>query len=158
MQELKVSSPAFEDNGWIPHCNSGYGEDISPELILEGIDENAVSMAITLDDAGHPLFPNFNHWVIWNLPPVNRIPGNLPKGAIIERPIHAVQGRAYGKHCYRGPKPPFNCKHDYRFTVYVLDTTISIDVNSHKKDLLNAMEGHILQTGILMGNYQRKHR
>ncbi|HEY8499805.1 MAG TPA: hypothetical protein VIL89_04235 [Clostridia bacterium] len=75
---------------------------------------------------------------------VNRIPGNLPKGAIIEKPLHAVQGRTYGKHCYRGPKPPFNCKHDYRFTVYVLDTTISIDVNSYKKDLLNAMEGHIL--------------
>ena len=157
MEELKLTSPAFEAGGWIPDSNSGFGEDISPELHLENMDEKAVSLAITLDDLSHPLFPGFNHWVAWNITPLNVIPAHLPKGERIERPIHAEQGSAYGRHCYRGPKPPLNWNHEYCFTVYVLDKMLSLDGNSKKKDLLSAIEGHVLQIGRLNGKYQRKH-
>lgn len=156
--ELRVSSPAFREQDWIPDCYSGYGEDRSPELHIDGIDANAKSLIITLDDADHPLFTNFNHWVAWNIPPVNKIPGKLPKGEIIEEPIHLEQGKAYGKHGYRGPKPPFNWMHKYRFTVYALDTILSLSTNADKKKVLEAAEGHILQRGILVGMYQRKHK
>ena len=105
---LSVSSSAFENGGWIPDRHSGYGEDRSPELIPDGIDPAAVSMAITLDDADHPLFPNYTHWVAWNLPVVSVIPEGLPRGAAVRTPICLEQGMAYGKHCYRGPKPPFH--------------------------------------------------
>lgn len=156
-EELKVISESFEDGGWIPDCHSGYGEDKSPEISIEGIVSGAVSMVITLDDMSHPLFKNYNHWVAWNISPASKIPGNLSKGPVIEEPIHLEQGIAYGKHCYRGPKPPFNWNHKYCFTVYVLDTKLSLSTNSNKDDVLKAMEGHILQTGTLIGKYQRKH-
>lgn len=157
MEELKITSPAFEEGGWIPVCHSGYGADISPELIIEGLDSSAVTLAITLDDAGHPLVPNYNHWLAWNIPAVNRIPENLPKGGVCESPFHIEQGMAYGKHCYRGPKPPFNWLHDYVFTVYALDSEISIGADSDKKALLSEVEGHILQKGVLTGKFCRKH-
>ena len=157
MEELKLSSPSFVPEGWIPNRHSGYGENKSPEIRIQNITDAAVSMAITLDDLGHPIFPGFNHWLAWNLPPVNVIPQNLPKGAVNERPFHMEQGRAYGKHCYRGPRPPFNWNHRYRFTVYILDTKLKISTKSDKAALLRAMDGHILQTGCLYGKYQRKH-
>lgn len=158
MTKLILTSPAFAAGGWIPDCNSGFGEDISPELKLENINEKAVSLAITLDDLSHPLFPGYNHWVAWNITPTNVIPANLPKGESIIHPIHANQGLAYGRHCYRGPKPPLNFNHEYCFTVYVLDVMLKLQSNSRKKDLLRAIEGHVLQSGQLKGRYQRKHR
>lgn len=93
----------------------------------------------------------------WNLPVEKIIPGALPKGKIIENPIHIEQGVGYGKHCYRGPKPPFNWKHRYRFTVYAVDIKISIDANSKKEDLLKALKNHVLVSAELVGIYQRKH-
>lgn len=155
---LSVSSSAFAEGGWIPDRHSGYGEDRSPELILEGIDPAAVSMAVTLDDADHPLFPNYNHWVAWNLPVVPVIPAGLPRGALVREPICLEQGMAYGKHCYRGPKPPFHWCHEYRFTVYTLDARLDLPASSDKSALLAAMEGHILQSGTLTGKYQRNHK
>lgn len=158
MSKLTLSSPAFEPENWMPNDFGGYGEDKSPELHIENIVDGAMSMAITLDDLGHPIRPGYNHWVAWNLPPVVMIPESLPKGAVNEQPFHIEQGIAYGKHCYRGPKPPFNWNHRYRFTVYVLDMVLDISADSDKAALTKAMDGHILQTACLHGKYQRKHR
>lgn len=158
MKDLKILSPDFEPEGWMPDCCSGYGKDESPELHIENIAAGAVSMAITLDDLGHPIHPGYNHWLAWNLPPVQVIPCALPKGAVNEQPFHFDQGIAYGMHCYRGPKPPFNWNHRYCFTVYVLDAAISIGTDSDKAALVKAMDGHILQSACLYGKYQRKHK
>lgn len=155
--DLFVTGKDFKEGGWIPNRYSGYGDDISPELRIEGIDENAVSMVITLDDMDHPLFPGFNHWIAWNLPPVPVIPEALPKGAVVEQPIHMEQGIAYGRHCYRGPKPPFHWNHKYCFTVYVLDVILSVDANSGKQAVRKAMENHVIQKGTLTAQYQRQH-
>ena len=158
MKEIQISSPAFKSSDWIPGCHSGFGDDISPELHIDGIDEKGKSLIILLADAGHPLFSNYSHWVAWNIPPLSIIPQNIPKGAVIESPIHIKQGMAYGKHCYRGPKPPMNWNHEYHFTVYVLDTVLSISRASNREDVLEAAENHILQQGMLIGKYQRKHK
>jgi phosphatidylethanolamine-binding protein (PEBP) family uncharacterized protein len=70
----------------------------------------------------------------------------------------AVQGIGYGKHRYRGPKPPFFSKaaHRYQFHVFVLDCMLEIDNNSKKKDLLESMKGHILQYGLLLGKFRNE--
>lgn len=67
-------------------------------------------------------------------------------------------GNLNGIHCYRGPKPPFNWKHRYRFTVYALSTKIQLRSESKKNDLLKAMDGYVLAKGELVGKYQRKHK
>ena len=80
MEALKLSSRDFEAGGWISRKNSARGENRSPALTLEGIAPEARSLAITMDDASHPLFKNYNHWVIWNLPVQAEIPGSIPSG------------------------------------------------------------------------------
>ena len=153
MIDLTVKTPAFEYEELIPIQYTGYGEDISPELRLSNIDEQAVSIAIIMDDMGHPV-PAYNHWVIWNIPVMEIIPENIPHGKTVESLSNAVQGRGYGKHRYRGPKPPFNWSHKYQFNVFILDCTLDIPAASRKRDLIKAMDGHILQQAALIGHYK----
>ena len=99
---MNVKCQSFLNNEMIPKKFTGYGEDISPEFIIEDIPEGTVSFAIILDDLDVPLKKNYNHWIVWNIPKMEIIPGELPKGGIINKPITACQGNAWGKQCYRG--------------------------------------------------------
>ena len=153
MKALIVKTPAFEHNGLIPEQYTGYGADISPELHLSNIDERAKSIAIIMDDMGHPI-PSYNHWVIWNIPVMHAIPSNIPHGTVVESLSDAIQGIGYGKHRYRGPKPPFNWSHKYKFNIYTLDCIFDLPHTTRKKNLLNAMDGHILQHAVLNGHYR----
>lgn len=158
MNELKITIPAFADGDWIPTENTARGSDRSPEIRLSGIAEAAQSLAVTLDDADHPLFPGYNHWLIWNIPVMEVIPAAIPKGAHPETLPGAVQGMAYGRNCYKGPKPPLHWLHRYPYTVYVLDTVLSLPPESDREAFLKAAEGHILQKAVYTGKYQTGHK
>ena len=153
MNDFTVKTPVFENEGLIPIQYTGYGDDISPELHLSNIDERAKSIAVTMDDMGHPI-PAYNHWVIWNIPVMEIIPENIPHGKVVENLSNAVQGRGYGKHRYRGPKPPFNWSHRYQFNIFILDSMLDLPASSRKRDLIKAMDGHILQQAALIGHYR----
>lgn len=152
--KLLVKSKAFNNGDWMPLKYSARGEDISPCLELEGIDPCAQSIAITFDDASHPIFPNYNHWVIWNIPIQSVIPESIPHGKNIENLGGAIQGRAYGKNRYKGPKPPLKTIHNYVFTVYILDCKCNLLPRCKKDDLLEQMDGHILQQTTLSCKFQ----
>jgi len=154
MKKLEVISESFPEGEWIPLKHTGRGKDISPSLRLDGIAQNAKSIAITMDDASHPIFPNYNHWVIWNIPVQKVIPEAIPAGRTVESLGDAIQGMAYGKNRYRGPKPPFKSIHVYVFTIYILDCKCDLPPESRKKDLLAQIDGHILQQATLSGKFQ----
>lgn len=156
MAVLTLTSPAFSQGGWIPREHTGRGADLSPELRLTGLAEGTKTLAFTLDDASHPLVPNYNHWVIWNLPAREVVPAGIPRGKTVPALGEAVQGLAYGRHRYRGPFPPLNWKHTYVFTVYALDCVLSLGPGARRKDLKRAMEGHILQSATLSGVFQSR--
>lgn len=150
---LIVTSPTFENEALIPICYTGRGEDISPELHLSPLCDGAKSLAIIMDDLDHPI-PAYNHWTLWNVPVMQVIPENIPYGAHVNELNGAMQGRGYGKNRYRGPKPPFNWSHRYQFNVYALDCMLDLLSSSRKKNLLDAIQGHILQEGSLIGHFR----
>ena len=155
---MKVCSHSFENNGMIPKKHTGFGEDLSPEILLSEVPEGAVSLAIILDDLDVPWKKSFNHWIIWNIPNTSIIPEGLPGGPEIDHPIKACQGIGWGKNRYRGPKPPFFLRkaHRYVFCVYALDTELTLSAESKKKVLLKAMHGHILAETTLTGLYRNQ--
>lgn len=144
-----IKSRAFM-NGFIPTKHTGFGDDISPELTIIDAPDETISFAIVLDDLDVPLRKSFNHWIVWNIPKTEVIPEGLSE-------INAIQGIAWGKNRYRGPKQPFFIKkeHRYVFTVYALDCMLNISEKSNKKALLSAMNGHILTDATLIGKYKR---
>jgi Raf kinase inhibitor-like YbhB/YbcL family protein len=152
--ELIVECNDFKGGEKIPLKHTGRGNDFSPEFILKNLSLNGKTIAILFDDIDHPLFKNYSHWVIWNIPLTDIIPGNIPEGKILPNLGNAMQGIGYGRYKYKGPKPPFNWSHKYQFNIYVLDCELNIKNNSHKKQLLQAMEGHIIQYGFINGYFE----
>ncbi len=161
-EALFISSPAFADMERIPDEYTGFGEDVSPELRLENVCEETESIVVIMDDLDIPIRGILNHWVIWNIPRTEIIPKAIPAGetVVLSEKVktlrNAVQGVAYGKHRYRGPKIPFflKNKHRYVFRVYCLDAYLELPATARKRDVEKAMEGHVLQAGNLTGMYQ----
>lgn len=139
------------ENGKFHIDHTGRGADRSPELVLENLSPETVTLAVVLEDMSHPI-RGFTHWVAWNLPAANRIPEGIPAGKTI--PGGGVQGVAYGLHRYVGPKPPRGKTHTYRFTIYALDCVLDLSSESRKKAFLRATEGHILQSGSISGEFE----
>lgn len=152
MEQLDFQCSAFDEQGSFRIEYTGYGQDLSPEFIINNLSPAARTLAVTLEDLSHPI-KGFTHWVIWNIPAAGRIPAGLPKGKSIGN--DAVQGLAYGWHRYAGPKPPTGKAHTYRFTLYALDCTVDLDPNNFKKRFLQAIQGHILQKGEATGTFGR---
>lgn len=158
MNDLIITSTSFANNTSIPKKHTGYGEDISPAFNIDCIGDNVVSLAIIMDDLDIPFLGALNHWLIWNIPKTNYIAENIPYGPNPKSEFgNAVQGMAWGKKRYRGPKQPIfiHKAHRYSFQFYALDTFIDLDSSNGKNDLLKAMQGHILKTGSIVGIYKR---
>jgi phosphatidylethanolamine-binding protein (PEBP) family uncharacterized protein len=57
---------------------------------------------------------------------------------------------------YSGPCPPPGPAHHYAFTLYALDTLVSLPPRKTKADLRKAINGRIVVRVELIGRYKRK--
>jgi Raf kinase inhibitor-like YbhB/YbcL family protein len=145
MKTLSVSSPVFENNKLIPAKYTCDGNDVNPPLTIEGTPAETKSLVLIVDDPDAPS-GTWDHWVVWNIPPINRIEENSVPG---------TEGlNTYHQHSYGGPCPPWGT-HRYFFKVYALDTLLDLSPNSSKKDVEKAVQGHVLAKGELIGLYRR---
>lgn len=63
---------------------------------------------------------------------------------------------AFGKRGYLGPKPlPGHGPHRYLFQLFALDAPSGLDERADRATAIDAMAGHVLATGVLMGTSQR---
>jgi Raf kinase inhibitor-like YbhB/YbcL family protein len=145
MTELVVRSTAFGKDQLIPSKYTCDGNGISPPLIVEGFPEKTKSFAVILEDpdAAAGLFI---HWIAWNIPAASEIKEGTPGGSV---------GLNTAKRSgYLAPCPPSGT-HRYIFKVYALDAMLNLGSFVEKEDLKNAMDGHVLAQGELMGLYRR---
>jgi hypothetical protein len=112
------------------------------------VPEEAVSLALVVDDPDAP-GQTFDHWVVWNLAPDIR---SIPEG---QQPDGVAGENDFGDLTYGGPCPPSGT-HTYRFKLYALDTELDLKKGSSKKQLEQAMDGHIVAEDLLEGNYSRQ--
>jgi len=147
---MKLSSPSFENNGYIPPKYTCDGQNISPELEISDIPENAKSLALIVDDPDAPA-GDWVHWLVWNINPGT---AKIGEGEI---PQNSIQGlNDFGKNNYGGPCPPSGT-HRYQFKLYALDINLSLPQTAGKKDLLRAIDTHIIEQTMLIGLYSRQH-
>lgn len=76
---MKTSSPEFENNQLIPKKFTCQGKNINPTLIIEDIPQGAISLALIVDDPDAPM-GMWVHWVVFDIPIVNRIEENSIPG------------------------------------------------------------------------------
>ncbi len=152
--ELVITSSAFAEGAEIPARYTCDGKNASPPLEWSNVPDGTNSFALILEDPSSPV-RNFTHWVIFNLPSDTRsLPEDVPDDE--ELTSGALQGECgIGIIGYFGPCPPEGYPHHYCFTLYALDTSLDLAAGASKGQVLQAMEGHILAQGRLIGIYSR---
>ncbi len=145
---MKITSSAFDNNQMMPSKYTCDGENISPPLEITQIPEKAKSLVLIVDDPDAPS-GDWVHWLVWNIEPSTGEIGEkqIPSGA-------TAGTNDFGKQAYGGPCPPSGT-HRYQFKLYALDTNLDISASSKKIDLENSMQGHILDSDVLVGLYKR---
>jgi Raf kinase inhibitor-like YbhB/YbcL family protein len=151
---MKLTSPAFTEGGMFPAQYTCNGPDISPPLAWEEVPEEAKSLALIVEDPDAPV-GTWVHWVLYNLPVDTReLKENITKTKVL--PDGAMQGtNDFRKIGYNGPCPPGGT-HRYFLKLYALDEMVDLNPGARKKDLLDAMKGHILAECQLMGKFSRR--
>lgn len=156
--DIEVTSKAFEDGEPIPARHTGDGEDVSPPLTFGGVPEGTESLVLICDDPDAPRPEPWVHWMIWNVPADrDGLPENVPKRGTVDRLGGARQGsNDFGKAGYGGPAPPKgHGTHRYRFTLYALSETLDLDAGANRDQLEDATKGKVLDSGRLVGTYER---
>lgn len=152
---MEISSPTFKNNSEIPIEYTCESENISPPLLWSKLPEKTKSLALIVDDPDAPS-KTFAHWVIYNIPPTEKkLKKNFPtKASFLSN--ETLQGRNDMKSIgYSGPCPPSGAHH-YFFKLYALDSMLNTKSGLSKKELLKAMDGHILAKAQLIGIYSKK--
>jgi Raf kinase inhibitor-like YbhB/YbcL family protein len=151
---MELTSTAFQEGGTISKPYTGDGKNVSPPLHWSGAPGNTQSFALICDDPDAPRKEPWVHWVLFNLPAdTQKLPEGVPPDESLPR--GANQGRNdFGKIGYGGPAPPPGRPHRYYFKLYALDTMLNLQ-GAAKQQLEQAMKGHILASGQLMGKYGR---
>jgi len=149
-----ISSTGFQNGGEIPKKFTCDGADVSPELHWTSPPAATQSVALIADDPDAPA-GTWTHWVLFDLPAeTTSLAENVAK--VDEVPTGGRQGRNdFRKIGYGGPCPPPGKPHRYFFKLYALDKRLNLKPGASKREVEQAMQGHILATTELMGRYQR---
>lgn len=154
---LELSSPDFRHGEPIPAPFTCEGEDRSPALAWTGVPVETRSFALVCDDPDAPR-GTWQHWLLYNLPAeAAELDAGVP--ARPELPSGARQGiNDSGDVGYGGPCPPPGKPHRYFFRLHALDILLNLPPGVNRTDLDQAMAGHVLAVGTLMGTYERHRR
>ena len=151
---LVLTSSAFGAQQPIPAHYTCDGTNASPPLAWSGVPAGTKSLALIIDDpdAPDPKHPRqvWVHWVVYNLPADCHglaEDGALPRGALTGR-------NDWNATSYGGPCPPIG-RHRYFHKLYALDTVLPDLKHPTRSQLEQAMKGHVLAQGELVGTYQR---
>jgi Raf kinase inhibitor-like YbhB/YbcL family protein len=154
---LELVSGDFRHGERIPERFTCDGEDLSPTLVWHGVPVETRSFALVCDDPDAPR-GTWVHWLLYNLPAeAAELGAGMPR--LPELPSRARQGvNDSGDVGYGGPCPPAGKPHRYFFRLHALDTSLNLPPGASRAELEQAMAGHVLAVGTLMGTYERRRR
>ena len=152
---MQLSSRAFENQERLPTRYTCEGDSVSPPLTWQGVPENAKTLALVVDDPDAPS-GQFTHWVVYNLP---TIPPELEEGASLsDRLSEGLREgfNSFGNQGYGAPCPPRgDGEHRYVFRLYALNNELTFTGRVTRDQLLDRIEGKILEEANLVGLYSR---
>jgi len=147
---MKISSSAFQEGGTIPEKFSKNGQNVSPELRVEGAPAEAKSLALIVDDpdaTGRTLHPLCS---LEHRSQDNRDCREQPA----KRSGPGLRND-YPNLGYGGPQPPSGT-HRYYFKIFALDRVLDLKSGAKRREVDAAMRGHVIGQGELMGRYSKK--
>jgi hypothetical protein len=155
-----LTSPDFPDGGTIPNkFTAADPNPVSPELDWTNVPQGTVSFALILEDLDSSLQHKTDdvlHWMAFNIPGTSH---QLPQGASADAqlPDGTIQAKnTRGGVGFMGPgAPAAGPDHHYAFELFALDEKLSLGPDATRQQLLDAMQGHILGKGVIVGRFHR---
>jgi Raf kinase inhibitor-like YbhB/YbcL family protein len=147
---LKVSSDAFRIGESLPRAATSDGEGTPPMIRWQGVPPSARSVAVVCEDPDAPLPQPFVHWIVYGLP---------GRDATLDTTLLATAregANSKGLTGYTGAAPPpGHGLHHYHFQVFALDVPLELGAGAGRSEVLEAMRGHVVAWGDLVGTYAR---
>lgn len=153
--KLVVTSSALVPGQPIPPRFSRYYDNVSPPLAWSGAPATTRSYAVIVDDPDSPSRPA-THWLAWNIPAATTmLKEGIPGVVQLDEPKDGRQGSASSNMIgYTGPMPMVgDTPHHYNFQLFALDATLPLDPGANREALLQAMRGHVVAKGRLIGTF-----
>ncbi len=140
---MEITSPVFQNNAFLPSSKT------NPPLVFTNVPAGAKSLALLMEDLDATR-GTFDHWLVFNLPPVTKglAAGTLPAAAKVGK-------NTGGQEAYYPPSPPPGKTHRYVFTLYALDTVLTLKPGVEKTEIRQAMTGHELAKASITGLFKR---
>ncbi len=145
-KQLKLASPAFENNELMPSRYSRDGGNLHPPLSIGGVPDGTRSLALIVEDIDSPI-GTFTHWLVWNLPPDIK---ELAEGTLPDEGQVGMNG--FGEVRYDGPCPPSG-RHRYVFRLLALGELIDAETGDRRDQVAADLRSNVLAEATLTGRY-----
>ncbi len=155
---IQLTSPAFGQGQPIPVAHTEDGAKISPPLEWIGVPPEAESLVLLIEDQDSPTPRPLVHAILADMAPAD---GVLPEGAL-PSPGHEGEDLGMGRNSFmqRGYLPPDPPRghgpHRYAFQMFALDTVPEFRSVPGRSALVEALRGHVIARGTLVGTYERR--
>jgi hypothetical protein len=153
-----VESEGFGNMASIPTKYSADHGSISPPLRWSNVPAETQSLALVVEDPDAPTPNPFVHWLLYNIAADIR---SIPENVGHERTLAILGGAQQGKNSglkigWTGMAPPLgDIPHHYHFQLFALSAHLPLDPGAGRSALLEAMAGHVVGRGEIVGTYQR---
>jgi len=149
--QISVHSVAFEPGVALPISCTIDGVGAPPAISFDGLPEATQSVVIIAEDPDAPQLEPFVHWLVYGIPP--------GAGAVDAQTQHdyliGENSRSEVGYTPAAP-PPGHGLHHYHFQVFALDAPLQLAAGAERDALVQAMTGHVLSWGEIVGTYERE--
>ncbi len=159
-ETLRLSSEAFCHDQPMPARFTADGAKVSPPLRFQSVPTAARSLALIVEDADSPTPAPLCHALAWAISPEDG--GGFHEAALdADAMPTARSGARVGKNSFLSsgwlpPDPPTgHGAHRYAFQLYALDHVPELEAGSGRSAVIDALKGHVLAKGLLIGTYER---
>lgn len=146
--DLRISSREFVPGGLLEEQHAHDRDNEPPTLLIDGVPDDAVELAIVVHDPDAPTPHGFTHWTLYGVPP--QVTEIGPDADSTYRP----GPNDFGAIGYGGPQPPDgHGLHRYYFWVYALARPV--EGAPSRNEFLATYGDDILEQNRVVGTYER---
>ncbi len=157
---LTLTTTGFEDGGIIPNKYSQADPNpVSPPLQWSHVPAGTVSFVLLMHDPDTALqkkLGDVTHWMAFNIPgTATSLPEGVPATAQLPDgtvQIKNLRGNVGFMGSGAGAAGPY---HHYTWELFALDTKLDLGPDATRAEVLQAMDGHIIGKGVLVGRFHR---
>lgn len=147
--QITVTSPAFASGGALPVSATADGDGVPPSIAWRGIPASARSIVLICEDPDAPFPKPFIHWIAYGIPAAS--------DGSIQSPAPREGKNSMKKSGFTpAAPPPGHGTHHYHFQLFALDHYLDLEPEADRSSVVDAMRGHVVAWGELVGTYERK--